>query len=98
MLEGFEEDMPHLEVRTHGKQRMEPNTLTNDFMFVWEELSGKTGKRLTEMLLKTNSMELSQHWSMFDRTLYVPQGNLLVFPARLFFYIEQAATVLTMAF
>jgi hypothetical protein len=48
------------------------DTLTNDFMFIWEELSGKTGKRLTEMTLKSNSMELLQHWSMFSRTLYVP--------------------------
>jgi hypothetical protein len=48
------------------------DTLTNDFMYIWEELSGKTGKRLTEMTLKTDSMELLQHWSMFPRTLYVP--------------------------
>lgn len=48
------------------------DTLTNDFMFIWEELSGKTGKRLTEMTLKSNSMELLQHWSMFSRCLYVP--------------------------
>jgi hypothetical protein len=48
------------------------DTLTNEFMYIWEELSGKTGKRLTEMVLKTNSQELSQHWSMFERCLYVP--------------------------
>ena len=48
------------------------DTLTNDFMYIWEELSGKTGKRLTEMTLKSNSLELLQHWSMFPRTLYVP--------------------------
>jgi len=48
------------------------DTIFNDFMFIWEELCGKTGKRLAEMTLRTNSAELSQHWSMFDRCLYVP--------------------------
>jgi len=48
------------------------DTIFNDFMFMWEELCGKTGKRLSEMVAKTSSPELSQHWSMFERTLFVP--------------------------
>jgi hypothetical protein len=43
-----------------------------DYLFMWEELSGKPGKKLGEMIGKAKTKGLAQHWSMFARRLYVP--------------------------
>lgn len=48
------------------------DTLYNDFLFMWEELTGKSGKRLTEMTGKRyNRVQLICD-SRKARTLYVP--------------------------
>jgi len=47
-------------------------TLYNDFLFMWEELSGKPGKRLTEMIGKRFTRAQLVEDSRFQRTLYVP--------------------------
>ena len=53
-----------------GNQQVD--TLYNDYLFIWEELSGRPGKRLTEMIGKRECIQDlivdSQEW----RTLYVP--------------------------
>ena len=46
--------------------------LTDVYMFLWEELSGKPGKRLTEMVGKFDTVALRQAQSRRSRVLYVP--------------------------
>ncbi len=46
--------------------------LYNDFLFMWEELAGKPGKRLTEMIGKRYCREDLIVDSQSTRTLYVP--------------------------
>jgi hypothetical protein len=48
------------------------DTLYSDFLFMWEELSGKPGKRLTEMIGKRYCREDLIGDSQQTRTLYVP--------------------------
>lgn len=48
------------------------DTLYNDFLFMWEELTGKPGKRLTEMIGKRYCREDLIADSQCTRTLYVP--------------------------
>lgn len=48
------------------------DTLYNDFLFMWEELAGKPGKRLTEMIGKRYCREDLIADSQQTRTLYVP--------------------------
>lgn len=48
------------------------DTLYNDFLFMWEELAGKPGKRLTEMIGKRYCREDLIVDSQCTRTLYVP--------------------------
>jgi hypothetical protein len=46
--------------------------LCNDFLFIWEELEGKPGKRLTEMVGKRYCRDELIADSSCTRTLYVP--------------------------
>lgn len=46
--------------------------LNSDFLFIWEELSGQPGKRLTEMIGKRYSREDLIYDSQLQRYLYVP--------------------------
>lgn len=46
--------------------------LNSDFLFIWEELSGQPGKRLTEMIGKRYSREDLIYDSQLRRHLYVP--------------------------
>jgi len=46
--------------------------LWSDFLFMWEELSGKPGKKLTEMIGKRFSVDDLILDSLTQRTLYVP--------------------------
>ena len=46
--------------------------LCNDFLYIWEELAGKPGKRLTEMIGKAYCREQLIADSQATRTLYVP--------------------------
>lgn len=48
------------------------DTLSNDFLYIWEELSGKPGKRLEEMIGKRWTTAQLVLESSEDRTLYVP--------------------------
>ena len=48
------------------------DTLYNDYLFMWEELSGKPGKRLTEMIGKRATLEELIEESAETRRLYVP--------------------------
>jgi len=48
------------------------DTLYNDFLFMWEELSGKPGKRLQEMIGKRFTRAQLVADSKRDRRLYVP--------------------------
>jgi hypothetical protein len=48
------------------------DTLYSDFLFMWEELAGKPGKRLTEMIGKRFCREDLIVDSQYTRTLYVP--------------------------
>lgn len=48
------------------------DTLYNDYLFMWEELSGKPGKRLTEMVGKRFTRAQLIDDSRFARRLYVP--------------------------
>jgi len=48
------------------------DTLYNDFLFIWEELTGKSGRRLTEMVGKRYSRSQLVCDSRARRTLYVP--------------------------
>ena len=48
------------------------DTLTDNFLFVWEELSGKPGKRLGEMIGKFDTLEERQAFAKRSHDLYVP--------------------------
>ena len=48
------------------------DTLYNDFLFMWEELTGKSGRRLTEMVGKRYSRSQLVVDSRARRTLYIP--------------------------
>lgn len=48
------------------------DTLYNDFLFMWEELTGEPGKRLTEMIGKRFTRAQLVADSKEDRRLYVP--------------------------
>ena len=48
------------------------DTLYADFLYMWEELSGKPGKRLMEMVGKDTSLQNLIEDSMTTRRLYVP--------------------------
>lgn len=48
------------------------DTLYSDFLFMWEELTGKSGKRLTEMVGKRSTMSDLINDSRGSRLLYVP--------------------------
>jgi hypothetical protein len=48
------------------------DTLYNDYLFMWEELAGKPGKRLTEMVGKYYCRDDLIVASQATRTLYVP--------------------------
>lgn len=48
------------------------DTLTDSFLFVWEELSGKAGKRLGEMIGKFETLEERQAFAKRSHDLYVP--------------------------
>lgn len=48
------------------------DTLYSDFLWMWEELSGKSGKRLTEMIGKRYSRQQLINDSRSARILYVP--------------------------
>lgn len=48
------------------------DSLYNDFLFMWEELTGKAGKRLTEMVGKRHSRQQLICDSHSSRILYVP--------------------------
>lgn len=48
------------------------SVLYADFLFMWEELAGKPGKRLTEMIGKRYTRAQLVADSMHDRRLYVP--------------------------
>ena len=48
------------------------DTLYSDYLYMWEELSGKPGKQLGEMIGKAKTKSLAEYWSKFHRTLYVP--------------------------
>lgn len=48
------------------------DTLYDTYLFMWEELSGKPGKRLSEMIGKFDCIALRQATSKRSRWLYVP--------------------------
>ena len=48
------------------------DTLYNDYLFIFEELNGKPGRRLTDMIGKSNSEHELRIKSKFFRKLYVP--------------------------
>lgn len=48
------------------------DTLTDQFLYVWEELSGKAGKRLGEMIGKFDTLEERQAFAKRSHDLYVP--------------------------
>lgn len=48
------------------------DTLYNDYLFMWEELAGKPGKRLTEMIGKYYCRDDLIAFSQSTRILYVP--------------------------
>lgn len=48
------------------------DTVYSHYMFMWEELSGQPGKRLTEMIGKRHTIAQLVADSQFDRRLYVP--------------------------
>jgi len=48
------------------------DTLTDSFLFVWEELSGKAGKKLGEMIGKYPTLEERQAFAKRSHDLYVP--------------------------
>jgi hypothetical protein len=48
------------------------STLYADYLYIWEELAGKPGKRLTEMIGKRFTRAQLVHDSAEDRRLYVP--------------------------
>ena len=55
---------------TVGGQTLD--TLYSDYLYMWEELSGKPGKHLGEMIGKAKTKSLAEYWTKFARTLYVP--------------------------
>ena len=48
------------------------DTLYSDFLFIWEELTGKSGRRLVEMVGKRYSRNVLVCDSRIRRTLYIP--------------------------
>lgn len=48
------------------------DTLYSDFLFIWEELTGKSGRRLVEMVGKRYSRSTLVCDSRIRRTLYIP--------------------------
>jgi len=48
------------------------DTLYNDYLYAWEELTGKPGKRLREMIGKDTSLQYLVADSRHTRRLYVP--------------------------
>ena len=48
------------------------DTLYSDYLYMWEELSGKPGKRLREMIGKDSSLQYLISDSRHTRRLYVP--------------------------
>jgi hypothetical protein len=48
------------------------DTMYNDYLFMWEELAGQPGKRLTEMIGKRCTVKQLIEDSKVARTLYVP--------------------------
>lgn len=48
------------------------DTLYADYLYAWEELSGKPGKKLREMIGKDNSLQYLINDSRHTRRLYVP--------------------------
>lgn len=48
------------------------DTMYNDYLFMWEELAGQPGKRLTEMIGKRCTVKQLIEDSKVSRTLYVP--------------------------
>lgn len=48
------------------------DTLYSDYLFIYEELQGKPGRRLREMVGKQDTVQLAQTRSKFFRRLYVP--------------------------
>ncbi len=48
------------------------DTLYNDYLFMYEELVGKPGRRLLEMIGKQTTRPMACHRSRFFRRLYVP--------------------------
>lgn len=77
------------------------DTMWNDYLFMWEELSGQPGKRLTEMIGKRATVAQLVIDSLEARTLYVPlyfwftynTGNSLALVS-LQFHTVQIITVL----
>jgi hypothetical protein len=48
------------------------DTLTDNYLYVWEQLSAKPGKRLGEMIGKFDSVEERQQFAKRSHDLYVP--------------------------
>lgn len=48
------------------------DSLFSDYMYCWEELTGKAGKRLQDMIGKFESREQLIAYSRYSQTLYVP--------------------------
>ena len=48
------------------------DTLYNDYLFMYEELTGKPGRRLLEMIGKQTTRPMACHRTRFFRRLYVP--------------------------
>ena len=55
---------------TVGGQTLD--TLYSDYLYMWEELTGKPGKKLGEQIGKAKTTSLGEYWTKFQRTLYVP--------------------------
>jgi hypothetical protein len=72
------------------------DTITSDYLFMWEELAGTPGKRLTEMVGKRFCVEELIADSSQQRTLYVPlpfyytqtPGNALPIVSLMFSYAQ----------
>lgn len=48
------------------------DTLFSEYLFIWEEVSGKAGKKLSEMIGKRKTRRALIEDSKYDRILYVP--------------------------
>jgi hypothetical protein len=48
------------------------DSVYSDYLFMWEELSGKPGKRLVEMIGKETKFDDLINNSQYDRRLYIP--------------------------